>query len=240
MRYRSALFWLGFILIIPQALYVRRMAHRAAPAPGARTGVVGSGESRFHLYSIGDSIIDGVGTSGLQHAIPGQTAASLAQQLGARVAWHAAGKSGHRAAQVLELLNSQPPDNSPEFVLVSVGVNDVTGLRTLRQWRLDLRNLLQALSERCAEASILMIGLPPMGEFPLLPQPLRALFGLRARQFEEAALAEISKFECVKYSRIDLAADADSFAEDGYHPSERACTALGHDLAAKLLPHCQR
>lgn len=237
MWFRSVLFWLGFILIIPQALYVRRAAHRAEPAPGSRTGNVGSGESIVCLYGIGDSIIDGVGTSGLQHATLGQTAASLAELLGAQVLWQGAGKSGHRTAQVLELLTTQPPSVAPEFVIVSIGVNDVTGLRTMRQWRHDLRALLLALQAQCAGANILMIGLPPMGEFPLLPQPLRALFGLRARQFETAALEEIDQFERVSYERIDLPATADSFARDGYHPSERACSELGRKLAHTLLSH---
>ncbi|MFK7733754.1 MAG: SGNH/GDSL hydrolase family protein [Pseudomonadales bacterium] len=235
MWHQSILFWLGFALIIPQALYVRRVAHRSDPAPGPRTGVAGSGHKELHLYGLGDSIIDGVGTSSIRNAMLGQTASALAEQLNAKISWQGAGKSGHRTAQVLDLLAAEPPLEATAYVIVSVGVNDVTGLRTLRQWRRDLRILLLSVHERCADAKILMIGLPPMGEFPLLPQPLRALFGLRSRQFEAAALDELTRLEFASYARIDLPATADSFAEDGYHPSERACHELGRNLARSLL-----
>ncbi|MEM8498078.1 MAG: SGNH/GDSL hydrolase family protein [Pseudomonadota bacterium] len=235
MLFQSAVFWLGFLLIIPQALYVRRVAHRADPAPGPRTGTVGSAEATLHLYGIGDSIIDGVGTSGLKNAMLGQTARALSVQLGANIAWQGAGRSGHRTAQVLELLSGEPPRGTIEFVIVSVGVNDVTGLRSLNQWRRDLRNLMLALREQCPAANVLMIGLPPMGEFPLLPQPLKALFGLRSRQFEAVALKALQQLDFVSYARIDLPTDTDSFAVDGYHPSEEACRELGGRLAHCLL-----
>ena len=235
MWFQSAVFWLGFLLIIPQALYVRRVAHRSEPAPGPRNGTVGSADKTVHLYGIGDSIIDGVGTSSLKNAMLGQTAGALAVQLNAAVSWQAAGKSGYRTAQVLELLSREPPPATTEFVIMSVGVNDVTGLRSLKQWRRDLGTLTLALRAQCPEASILMIGLPPMGEFPLLPHPLKALFGLRARQFEVAAAEILREFDYVSYARIDLPANADSFAEDGYHPSEEACSELGARLAKDLL-----
>lgn len=235
MQFQSALFWLGFALIIPQALYVRRVATRSDAAPGPRTGRTGSGETNLHLYGLGDSIIDGVGTSSIHNAMLGQTAIGLAEQLDAHVVWQGAGKSGHRTAQVLDLLAAEPPLERTSYVIVSVGVNDVTGLRTLRQWRRDLRDLLQTLHSYCTEARVLMIGLPPMGEFPLLPQPLRALFGLRSQQFEQAALEELDQLPFASYARIDLPAAADSFAEDGYHPSEAACRELGRALAKSLI-----
>lgn len=239
MRLQSALFWLGFALIIPQALYVRRTAHRAGPAPGPRSGSAGEGEELIHLYGLGDSIIDGVGTSSIQNAMLGQTATGLAELLNTKVSWQGVGKSGHRTAQVMELLASAPPLQATAFVIVSVGVNDVTGLRTLSQWRRDLRQLLLTLHGQCGQARVLMIGLPPMGEFPLLPQPLRALFGLRSRQFEQAAIHELNSLVFASYAHIDLPVTADSFAEDGYHPSELACRELGRNLAKVLIADLQ-
>ncbi len=129
---KNLLFWSVFPLLIPQALYVRRTAPRFAPAAGPREGRVGAGEQR-RLLAIGDSIIAGVGASELSKALVGRTAAAIASSKSCCVSWQALGASGYDSTKVLERLVPKLPGAPFDYMIVSVGVNDVTGLTSLQR-----------------------------------------------------------------------------------------------------------
>ena len=231
---KSLLFWIAFPFLIPQALYVRSTAPRFAPAGGPKEGYVGDGDE-VHLLALGDSMIAGVGASELSRALVGQTARALAGSRRCRVAWRAVGVSGYDSAKVLEYLVPGLPDQTFDFVVVSVGVNDVTGLTTTRRWRRNLSRLLQALHVRYPMAKIALAGLPPMHGFPLLPQPLRAVFGMRAQTFDEiareVAVANQNAFNIPIY----FEPDPEKFSPDGYHPSEESYVEFGQHMAERLV-----
>lgn len=253
MFWRSLLFWLGFIPVVPLALYVRKTATRTPSAPGPRQGKQRSPEpasqsnaepkadaSSLSLLAVGDSIIDGTGCSSLAHAVVGQTALQVALQCRCDVSWHAIAQSGMKAAEVQALVQREKPQQAADLILVSVGVNDVTGLRRLASWRRDLAALLSTLQQHSPQALIAVIGLPPMGEFPLLPQPLRALFGLRAKSFELVAQRFIANLDKVIYMSVPMVSSAEQFADDGYHPGNLGCKALGAEFASIIAANIER
>ena len=125
---RNVLFWAAFPFLVPQALYVRRTAPRFAPAGGPAEGSVGDGEP-FRLLAIGDSIIAGVGATDLSKALVGRTAAALAESKNCRVSWQALGVSGYDSTRVLEHLVPELPSVALDYMILSVGVNDITGRR---------------------------------------------------------------------------------------------------------------
>ena len=129
---KNFLFWITFPLLVPQALYVLRTAPRFAPAGGSPEGSFGSGEP-VNLLAIGDSIIAGVGASELSKALVGQTAKALADAQSCRVRWHAHGISGYDSTSILERIVPSIPDFAFDYVIVSVGVNDVTVLTSIRK-----------------------------------------------------------------------------------------------------------
>ena len=141
---KNLLFWVVFPFLIPQALYVRRTAPRFAPAGGPAEGEVGVGEE-VRLLAIGDSIVAGVGASTLSAALVGQTAAALARSRNCRVSWRAIGVSGYNSSRLLARVVPQLPDVAFDYIIVSVGVNDVTGLTSVRRWRRNLALLLARL-----------------------------------------------------------------------------------------------
>ena len=142
--------------------------------------------------------------------------------------------SGYDSAKVLEHLVPDLPDETFDYVVISVGVNDVTGLTTTRQWRRNLSRLLRALHARYPTAKIALAGLPPLHGFPLLPQPLRAVFGLRGRALDEALSDTIGDLANCKHVLIDFDPKTGKFADDGYHPSEEGYAELGAQLAGEL------
>lgn len=237
---RIVLFWLLFPWLIPQALYVRQTAPRFAAASGPTEGTIGSGDDcgegeHVRLLAIGDSIVAGVGASELSKALIGQTAAALADSNQVRVSWQAIGVSGYDARKILDHLVPKLPQSPVDYIIVSVGVNDVTGLTGIRTWRNNLSELLQKLRTHSPQATIAVAGLPPLHGFPLLPQPLRAVLGIRARSLDDAAIAIVSSFPDMAHVALDFDPDPAGFAGDGYHPSEESYVEFGRYMADGLI-----
>jgi len=231
---RNLIFWTSLPILFPQALQVRRSAPRFEAAQGEPWGRV-PGPTPRRLIAIGDSIVAGVGINRMEDALVGSTARSLGEILEVGVDWFSLGRTGLTSSDVLEqlvpLLDPEPAD----FIMVSVGVNDITSLRTLRGWRRSLNALLMALHRHSPEARIAMAGVPPMQCFPLLPQPLRQISGLRSHSFDQVARRVIQGLDFAAYTPFDKPLMSNQFAPDGYHPGQEACIEFGQTMAHALL-----
>jgi lysophospholipase L1-like esterase len=217
-----------------QGLWLRRRATRLQGAAGERRGVVGDGAA-LHLLALGDSIIDGVGTGHMAAALPVQFAKAVADRHQCRVHWRVEGVSGHDAEAVIGRLESLEPGVAADVVLVSVGVNDVTGLSSTRHWRRCLRRLLAGIRGRWPNALVLFAGLPPMDRFPLPPQPLKFALGLRAATLDRIARTVLACDGRAIHvpTRIDPARH--DFCADGFHPSADSCKLWAEGLARELV-----
>lgn len=233
------MFWIVFPFLLPQALYVRRTAPRFAAAGGPSEGSSGDGK-QMRLLAVGDSIIAGVGASELSKALVGQTATAIAASLNCCVSWQALGVSGYDSTKILDRLLPELPDVAVDYIIVSVGVNDITGLTRLRKWRQNLSLLLDKLQAHSPNAVIAIAGMPPLHEFPLLPQPLRAYFGMRGRSFDEVARKVIDRLPNSVHVPLDVESDPSKFAPDGYHPSEESYAEFGRYMADGLLAIAKR
>ena len=231
---RSLLFWSALPFLLPQALYVRQTAPRFDGAPGPTHGTVGAGET-LRLLAIGDSIIAGVGASELSKALVGQTAASLSGQLSRQVGWRAHGYSGVNSTKLLRQHLASIEDLGAEVIIMSIGINDVTSMTTLPRWRANLTALFDTLLAENESAVIAFAGLPPLHGFPLLPQPLRSVLGLRARHFDQAAKDVIDRYPQVVHVPVDFETTPDKFAADGYHPNESSYVTFGEGMAEKIV-----
>ena len=231
-------FWLLLPLTAVQGLWLRRRATRLPGASGERRGVSGAAApgADLHLLAIGDSIIDGVGIGQVEASLPVQFAAALADRCGRRVHWRVEGASGHAAEDVIERLGTLGTGVPADVVLISVGVNDVTGLSSTRRWRRNLQRLLGAIRGRWPGALVLFAGLPPMADFPLPPQPLKFSLGLRAATLDRIArnLVEQDPRALHLPTRIDT--ERHEFCPDGFHPSADSCRLWAQELAAKAAP----
>lgn len=229
-------FWLLLPLVVPQALRTRRHARRFAPAAGPQAGTVGRGP-HMELLSVGDSIVAGVGAATQSEALVGRFADALAGATGRTVRWMARGQVGIRAGTAAGLLASHEPSATVDLVLVSVGVNDVTGLRRTGAWRRDLARFLEEVHRRAPHAVVLVTGLPPLGGFPLLPQPLAWVLGLRAGVFDRAARAICRARPWCLFVATDFDPSAGQFAADGYHPNPASYDTWARELAHRAGPH---
>jgi len=231
---RSLLFWSTLPFLAPQALYVRQTAPRFAGAEGPSHGSAGEGES-LQLLAVGDSIIAGVGASQLQNALVGRAAESLASTLSRKVHWRAHGYIGANSTRLLAQHLPTIDNLSADVLITSIGINDVTSMTTIPRWKDNISALLQTLSYQNDNAIIAFAGLPPLHGFPLLPQPLRSILGVRARDFDLAAREIIARYPQVVHVPVEFETTPDKFAADGYHPNEASYVAYGAGMAEKIV-----
>ena len=236
MAARSAVFWSLLPLVAVQGLRLRRRAPRLVAAAGESSGRVGSGRS-LRLLAIGDSIIAGVGASTLDLALVGCTARALADSGDIAIEWEAHGRSGATAAEVLSELVPAIDPRPADAIVVWVGVNDVTALSTVRAWRSNLLALVAALQEHSPAAVIVVAGLPPLRLFPLIPEPLRRLLGLRADSLDAASRALLRGRVGVFHVNVAFDLREGSFCADGFHPSESSYAEFGQAMAACIAAH---
>ncbi len=233
MNMKSMLFWMTLPVMLPQAVLLRRRAPRFPSAAGPCEGSVGDG-ALVRLLAIGDSIVAGVGARLLSKALVGQTAAALAERGGLHVQWQAIGQTGMTARRFIDTRLDTLPSQAPDYLIVSLGVNDVTSLSTVSRWQINLRTLFDALSERYPDALIVFAGMPPLGGFPLLPQPLRAWVGMRGKVFDGATAGVAREYDSVHHVPIEFETTPGAFADDGFHPNEDSYAVYGDELAAAI------
>ena len=231
---RRTAFWLLLPLTAIQGLWLRRVAVRLPGAEGERSGKTGH-SPRLALLALGDSIIDGVGIASIEDAMPVRVAHAVADRSGVEVSWELDGESGHAVADVIGRLHALEPQRPPDLVLLSVGVNDVTGLSSKSTWRSRLGELLGLIRTRWPETRIVFAGLPPMGLFPLPPNPLKFSLGLRAGEFDRIAADLVSRDPGAVHVPTTINPSQHAFCEDGFHPSAESCNLWAVELA-QLLP----
>jgi lysophospholipase L1-like esterase len=231
---KRILFWGLLPLGVPQGLLLRRTALRFGAAPGETFGAVGTG-NKISLVAIGDSIVAGVGAGRADNALAGATAAELARISGAEVSWQAVGKIGATASSVLAELVPQLQKNTVDVFVVSVGVNDVTSLIRTGRWAANLTALFESLRAHSPQATIAMVGVPPMGGFPLLPKILQKAFGMRGETFDEVARQIIQQKKAVIHVPMNFDPSPEKFSADGYHPCAESYAEIGKVVAEAIV-----
>jgi lysophospholipase L1-like esterase len=222
-------------LLATQGLWVSWRTPRLPPAPGPVTGVEGDG-SDLSLLALGDSIVAGVGVRSSRDALPARLALELMRCGGVGVRWRAQGLNGARSGWVLKQLESSPASfAAPDLVVISNGINDITTTQPEAAVLERLLAVVDAAERRFPGALVCQLGLPPLGGFPALPQPLRQVLGRRASRIDRALGKRLADRSRTLHLPFDQPPDARQFASDGYHPGEDGVAAWAGFLAHPLL-----
>ncbi len=211
--------WLVAPVFATQGLWVRHRTPRLPAASGPQRGVCGAGPL-VRLLALGDSIIAGVGVGSTLDALPAKVAALLAAEMACRVEWEAHGENGARTHDLLTWLN-RGHHASPDLILVSNGLNDLTSLLGLEEFLAVKGRFYEKLAARFPDCRIVQLGLPPLAHFPALPRPLRGIMGQRAGAYDRALAALTGEWPRVSHFPFSSVPAADMFASDGYHPNEQ-------------------
>ena len=209
----TALVMLLLPLLLAQLVFVRRKVIRMPEPDGSRTGTTGHG-APLRLLVIGDSSAVGVGVPQQTQALTPQLADELGKDF--TVTWHLCGRNGATTADAPDLLGAL---NKTQFDLVYVifGVNDAKHLRPEHHWRRDLLALIQLLRTEHGAPQIFFSGLPRLQDFPLIPNPMRAILALRANRFDRALKKIATQHHC-HHLPLDTKLDRAGMAPDGFHP----------------------
>jgi lysophospholipase L1-like esterase len=214
-----------------EALWAKLRTPRLPEAKGSPVEVTGA---KFSILGIGESTVAGVGVEQLELALTARTAAALSVLMKQPVDWMSFGRNGARLQNILEDYHQLPTD-SHDVIIVSIGVNDVTGLTSLVRWSHQLLELIRKL-QLSYGAPVFFCAVPPMHLFTALPQPLRYALGVRARLLSQVIAQTAQAMENVYFVNPDIPREGRYLAEDGYHPSADGYQYLGEQLADCIYP----
>lgn len=222
-------------VLLSQALYVRLRALKLPEPPGARHGFVGAG-APLRLLVIGDSSAAGVGVPTQDQALLGLVSQYLGQT--ARVEYRLVARTGARTGDALGWLNDLP-ERRYDIVILALGVNDVTKAVPLRRWLAHKTQLIDRFTDEFGARRVIVSGLPPMHQFPLLPQPLRWVLGRQAQRFDRHLRHVVTSRPKCRAVYVDVALGPHNMSNDGFHPgpavyatwAEAICDSLSDDPA---------
>ncbi|MFL5575669.1 MAG: SGNH/GDSL hydrolase family protein, partial [Gemmatimonadaceae bacterium] len=200
------------LLVLPEPPGAR--AGRGYPAAGAPPGAT-PGAPPLRLLVVGDSAAAGVGAPSQDEALLGQLVGALAAD--GPLAWRLVARTGATAAGTRRHLAALAPEPF-DVAVTSLGLNDVTAGRAPAAVLADLQAVIALLRERFGVRHVVLSGLPRVGEFPSLPEPLRGYLGRRARALDGALAAWAGAQPDVEHLALDVAIDPAAMASDGFHP----------------------
>jgi lysophospholipase L1-like esterase len=229
MRLVVAKWTLGPLLLF-QGGRVRKTALVLPEAPGAREGVTGEG-APLRLLVLGDSAAAGVGAATQDEALTGRIVERLRERF--RVEWRLVARTGATTASTTRHLERIAPF-ATDAVVTSLGVNDVTGDVGVARFLALQASLHALLRERFGARLVLASGLPPMGCFPALPQPLRWYLGARAREYDRGLARALPGGGGAEYLPLAGELDAGHMAADGFHPGPAIYEAWGAAAAGRI------
>lgn len=226
-------------VLLAQAVLTRRRLPRLPEPAGDRHGEVGEGP-RLRLLITGDSSAAGVGVVTQREALAGQLTAQLVERCGARVAWRLLAKSGLNTAQTLELLRREAQGLFDVAVVVT-GVNDVVDQVPSHHAVSAREHIANHLRNAHGVQHVVFAPLPPIHDFPGLPQPLRWVSGTDARRHNTALQRWAATREDVSLVDMQMPLNRGVMAADGFHPGEpvyRYCASvIAEHIAFQVRPN---
>ncbi|GAA0859544.1 SGNH/GDSL hydrolase family protein [Aliiglaciecola litoralis] len=228
---------LSKILLAPILLWqgkrVRASIIKLPEPAGDRAGHQGHGKP-LRLLILGDSAGAGVGVDEQGLGLSGQLVNCLSNHF--TVQWQLVARTGESTCSVLELLQHLTPQPF-DVIVTSLGVNDVTSGKSGKQFYRDLQSLHLQLMQRYTPQHIIFSGMPPMGEFPALPNPLRWYLGERAARFDRV-MHQFAHHNHCQYYALPSMMDSQEMASDGFHPGPQVYTQWGKGLAEHIIELC--
>ncbi len=217
-------------LLLVQAVWVKLTVLRLQEPGGIRSGDCGNG-IKLKLLIIGDSAAAGVGVDKQHDALAGQLTATLADNY--EVNWHLIASTGFTSKDVIKELTALSAQTF-DYVLVSVGVNDVTHLTRANNWADNISTIVKLLDTMFGAPKVLLTSIPPMQRFTAIPKPLSWWLGLRAKRLNELMISAAKDIEHYSILAFDLPFKPEFIAIDGIHPSKFAYSVWAKQAAEKM------
>jgi lysophospholipase L1-like esterase len=228
-------------LLVAQALRTRALVPQLPEAAGARQGAHGRCATRLRVLLAGDSSAAGVGVALQDEALAGQLVPLLAEHCQACVQWVLCARTGLTTAQTFDVLQAADLGVT-DLAVVVTGVNDVVDQVSSSRAVRAREAIVNLLRNRAGTQHVVFCPLPPIHQFPALPQPLRWMAGADAQRHNRALRdwATERAQRCGDVSTLELEhvhLSRDNMASDGFHPGPPVYRAVAESLAAHIGQH---
>lgn len=217
-------------IFVLQGTQVRKRTPKIPSPSGKPFGMIEQQESAIRLLFLGESTIEGVGAPTYDDALPSQAAQTVAKQSNRTVFWHAVGKRGVTVQKTIQQLVPQIPDEPFDMIVIALGVNDVLRFHHPARFQRDLATLISQLRFRLGPLPIVLVAVPEVGRFPILPQPLRIGLGLRAHAFNIAMRRLAQMLPMVTWAGTEFIGGIELLCDDQFHPSALGYQQWGRQL----------
>lgn len=214
-----------------QGAWLRRTALDLPEPPGPREGEAGNGPP-IRVLITGDSSAAGVGTDSQDEALSGQTVQRLSPHY--RVQWKLVARTGATTPQAIKRLEALPEEKF-DIAVTALGVNDITRGLSMQSWLRHQNRLFRVLEDKFGVTQVVVSGLPPVHQFPLLPPTLRWVLGRQARRYDRGLRAMLEGRANYHYETMDLPLGPDNMARDGFHPGPIVYAEWGKRVANAVL-----
>ena len=134
--------------------------------------------------------------------------------------WKVIAKSGVNSNQLIDLILLEKNQNYT-FVVISIGMNDITSGNSLIFFKNNLKKLENILSEKFSINYFIYSGMPPVHKLKTVPNPLKSILAIKALIFDKFLKIKCQKNNNYKYININkLSFEENMVAIDGFHPNE--------------------
>lgn len=217
-------------VLIGQAFFVRARVTQLPEPAGPRSGKIGNGPV-LRLLVLGDSSAAGVGADTQAQALLGQIGHALGDAF--TVHYDLVAQTGARTADALAWVSDMKGARY-DVVVIALGVNDVTKGTSLRRFVRRQIALIEWLTGPMGARQVILSGMPPVGRFPALPDPLRWVLGRQAKRFGQTLRHSVEGRDDVELFHFDAPFDPDLMASDGFHPGPMVYALWGKAMAAQI------
>ena len=185
--------------------------------------------------ALGDSLTAGVGSNDVESTLVYQVALNFSEQYG-KVEVVNLGRSGATSEDLIADQLAAAINEKPDHVTLLIGVNDVHNKISVADYKSHLSYVLNELLTK-TNAQIVLINLPYLGAFDVIPFPLSNVLDIRTRQFNKV-IAELGHDDRIKHidlytpTRQPFLENPDYYASDHFHPSGEGYMFMGKIINA--------
>jgi lysophospholipase L1-like esterase len=182
--FQQVFYILGSIVILPflpVLIYLGKKVRESVPElPEASENLIGKivgSNAEIRLLTIGESTIAGVGVTDHTDGITGQIAKTIHDLSGKTVHWQVLARNGYTAERVHQKLVPIIPTDKLDIIAIGLGGNDTFKFNSPLTFRKHLKVVVANIRKRQPDAKILIVNMPPIGEFPAFPWIFQRILG---------------------------------------------------------------
>lgn len=219
-----------FPVMYLQSKQIRRTIPKLPEAVEPKGEVTVVGTNPFHLVTLGESTVAGVGVERHADGFTGTLAKELSQKLSRSVCWSVYAKSGYNANKVRKEILPQVSELKVDLFVIGLGGNDAFEFTAPYWWKRNIEGLIAEIRKNYPDAPIAFANMPPIREFPAFSSLMQNAIG-RQVDYLGTTLEQITtNLSNVHFDKSpldfrtwveenDLDLTPEDFFSDGVHPS---------------------